>query len=213
MNFFKCFQVLSIAASLIVFGGKNLFAQGGNLYNQLVEASKAEVAKKSGKLIIALNWTNPQGKAIVEEFKKDFSFVKETKFERLRTVEEGQRALMEFKAGRPQQVDVSTVSNELWPSYHESGAFVKPPFEYQKLAKALPHGWPPLDSRVIDPNGYFLATTGAVRGIAYNVQMAPGDRAPKKWEDCLDPMWRGKVLWQPENSRSIAPPITTTRCR
>jgi iron(III) transport system substrate-binding protein len=197
MQTLKCFRVLSLAAAIFLLCGEVVLAQSGNLYNQLVDAAKSEVAKKGGKLTIALNWTNPQGKAIVDEFKKDFSFVKETKFERVRTVEDAQRALMEFKAGRPQQIDVSTVSDELWPTYQEAGAFVKPPFEYQMLAKVLPQGWPALDPRVIDPNGYFLATTGAVRGIAYNTNLVPPDKAPKKWEDCLDPLWRGKVLYDP----------------
>ena len=92
MQTLKWFRVLSLAAAIFLLCGEVVLAQSGNLYNQLVEASKSEVAPKGGKLTIALNWTNPQGKAIVEEFKKDFSFVKETKFERLRTVEDAQRA-------------------------------------------------------------------------------------------------------------------------
>jgi ABC-type Fe3+ transport system substrate-binding protein len=179
------------------FSAAPALAQSGNLYNQLVEMAKGEIAKKSGKVTIAINWTNPQGKAIAEEFKKDFSFIKESKFERVRTVEESQRALMEFKAGRPQQIDVTMVSDESWPAYQEAGAFVKPPFEYEKLAKTLPQGWPSLDPRVIDPQGYFLSTTGAVRGIAYNKNLVSADKVPKRWEDCIDPMWRGKVLYDP----------------
>ena len=155
-------HMFSVVVVILFTGSASLFAQSSNLYNQLVDASKSEVGKKGGKLTIALNWTNPQGKAIVDEFKKDFAFIKETKFERVRTVEEAQRALMEFKAGRPQQIDVTTISDEVWPTYQEAGAFVKPPFEYQRVAKVLPQGWPSLDPRVIDPNGYFLATTGAV---------------------------------------------------
>jgi ABC-type Fe3+ transport system substrate-binding protein len=189
--------MISVTAALLFGFNPEIFAQSGNLYNQLVEMAKSEIAKKGGKVTIAINWTNPQGKAIVEEFKKDFSFIKEGKFERVRTVEESQRALMEFKAGRPQQIDVTMVSDESWPAYQEAGAFLKPPFEYEKLAKALPSGWPALDPRVIDPQGYFLSTTGAVRGIAYNKNLVSADKAPKKWEDCNDPMWRGKVLYDP----------------
>ena len=193
----KWLPVWRVAVGIILFDSVSLFAQSGDPYHQLVELAKAEIGKKAGKVIIALNWTNPQGKAMVDEFKKDFSFIKESKFERVRTVEEAQRALMEFKAGRPQQVDVTTISDEVWPAYHEAGALVKPPFEYQRLAKALPQGWPTLDPRVVDPHGYFLATTGAVRGIAYNKTLVAADKAPKRWEDCLDPMWRGKVLYDP----------------
>ncbi|MSP40816.1 MAG: hypothetical protein EXR70_20205 [Deltaproteobacteria bacterium] len=81
-------QMFSVIVVILFAGSASLFAQSANLYNQLVEASKSEVAKKGGKITIALNWTNPQGKAMVDEFKKDFSFIKESKFERVRTVEE-----------------------------------------------------------------------------------------------------------------------------
>jgi len=99
MQTLKCFRVLSLAAAIFLVCGEVALAQSGNLYNQLVDGSKSEVAKKGGKLTIALNWTNPRGKAIVEEFKKDFSFVKETKFERLRTVEEPSARLWNSKPG------------------------------------------------------------------------------------------------------------------
>ena len=59
MQTLKCFRVLSLAPVIFLLCGEVALAQSGNLYNQLVEASKSEVAKKGEELTIALNWTNP----------------------------------------------------------------------------------------------------------------------------------------------------------
>ena len=55
-------QAMSIAVALLCGFNPSIFAQSGNLYNQLVEMAKSEIAKKGGKVTIAINWTNPQGK-------------------------------------------------------------------------------------------------------------------------------------------------------
>ena len=176
---------------------QHVFAQSANPFTKLVEASKAEAAKKGGKVTIGTNWTGEQAKPILEAFKKDFPFITQPRFERMRRIEDHQRALLEYKAGRPPAIDVTSISSEVWPEYHSAGAFVKAAFSYRELAKFLPKDWPPLDSRVIDSDGYFLATSGASRGIAYNKNLVPPDKAPKGWEDCLDPMWKGKVVYDP----------------
>jgi iron(III) transport system substrate-binding protein len=179
----------------MVYDPPALLAQG-NLFSQLVEASKAEMAKKDGKLLVAVEW-EVGGKDIVNAFKKDFPFVKDASFERVRTTDQMQRILTEYKAGRIPKYDILHPSFEAWPSYQEAGAFVKPPIPYKELVKSLPRDWPPPDPRAMDADGYFLATTGLARGIAYNKNLIAPDKAPKGWEDCLSPTWRGKFLYDP----------------
>jgi iron(III) transport system substrate-binding protein len=164
-------------------------------FSQLVAASKAEVEKKSGKLSVALTWTDPQVKPVLAAFQKEFPVVKEVSYTRVRTIPVAQRMLMEYKAGRPPDIDISYISNELWPTYKQAGAFVKPRFSYAELVKKLPRGWPTPDPRAMDPEGYYMAGTGSGRGIAYNKNLIPADKAPKSWEDCTDPKWKGKVLY------------------
>jgi len=183
-----------IVAFLLATGP--VFAQSSP-FTKLVEASKVEVAKKGGKVTVANNWTPDQGKPILEAFKNDFPFVTQPKFERIRTVEDMQRMLMEFKAGRPPEIDVTSISDELWPAYHGAGAFLKAPVSYRDLAKSLPKDWPPLDPRLIDTDGFFISTSGATRGIAYNKNLVPPDKAPKNWDDCVNPIWRGKIVYDP----------------
>jgi iron(III) transport system substrate-binding protein len=198
----KWLPLLALSVGFFFAASQSAFAQSANLFNQLVEASKGEVAKKGGKVTIANNWTPKQAKLILAAFKNDFPFVTEPRFERIRTVETMQQMLMEYKAARPPAIDVTSVSDELWPAYHSAGAFVKAPFPYQELAKSLPKDWPALDPRLIDMEGYFLSTSGATRGIAYNKNLVPPDKAPKSWEDCLNPMWRGKSVYDPRSKLS-----------
>jgi iron(III) transport system substrate-binding protein len=186
---------LTFAGGIFTWGVAPAFSQSSALFNQLVERSKAEVAKKDGRLTIATNWEVSQAGAILEAFRKDFPFVKQTKFEVLRGIETSQRILMEFKAGSLPTNDITSVPDELWNEYSSAGAFVRPPFAYRELAKSLPADWPQLDPRLVDPEGYFISTSAGVRGIAYNKNLVPPDKAPKKWEDCLNPMWRGKFFY------------------
>jgi ABC-type Fe3+ transport system substrate-binding protein len=107
-----------------------------------------------------------------------------------------QRMLMEARVGRNPPFDILNISHESWPDYAKAGLFPKPLFSYKALIKALPKGWTTPDPRIVDPNDEYMATTGLARGIAYN-KNAVADKAPKDWKDCLDPLWRGKVVYDP----------------
>lgn len=167
-----------------------------NPFSQLMEASKAEMAKKGGKLLVALEW-EAGGKQIVEAFKKELPAIKEASFERVRTTDQMQRILVEYRAGRIPKYDIVHVSFEAWPSYRDAGVFVKPPVPYKELLKSLPADWPEPDPRAVDREGYFIATAGLARGIVYNKDSVSPNKAPKKWEDCLDPTWRGQFFYDP----------------
>ena len=169
----------------------------GELFNRMVENSKGEMATRGGKVVIGIDWTNDEAKPVLSGFKKDFPFVEAPTFERLRTVEEMQRMLMEAKTGRTPALDIANISHESSPDYKKAGLFPKPPFSYKAQIKALPKGWVTPDPRIVDPQDEYMATTGLARGIAYNKNVVPTDKAPKDWKDCLDPMWRGKVLYDP----------------
>lgn len=168
-----------------------------DLFTQLVAASKAELEKKDGKLIVGFTWPKRQAKPILAAFKKEFPFVKKISYSRTRTVSLAQRMLIQYKGGNPPSIDIPYISNDVWPAYRQEGVFVKPRFPYLELAKSLPKGWPALDPRIFDPKGYYLASTASVRGIAYNKNLIPPDQAPKGWDDCLDPKWKGKIIYDP----------------
>ena len=168
-----------------------------DLFNRLVEASRNEMAKKGGKVLIGTDWTKDEAKPVLSGFKRDFPFVEAPSFERLRTTEEMQRMLMETQAGRTPPFDILNISHESWPDYKKAGLFPKPAFSYKALVKTLPKGWTAPDPRIVDPEDEYMATTGLARGIAYNKNSVPADKVPKDWKDCLDPAWRGKVVYDP----------------
>jgi ABC-type Fe3+ transport system substrate-binding protein len=89
---------------------------------------------------------------------------------------------------------------EAWTQLRDAGMFVKPPFSYKQLMKSMPASWGPLDERAIDNDGYYIAGSALIRIIAYNKNLVPANKIPKKLEDCLDPAWKGKFLY---NSRHV----------
>jgi ABC-type Fe3+ transport system substrate-binding protein len=44
--------------------------------------------------------------------------------------------------------------------------------------------------------GLWAPTRLSYYGVAYNTKMVPPDRAPKSYEDLLDPQWKGKIAWR-----------------
>jgi iron(III) transport system substrate-binding protein len=47
----------------------------------------------------------------------------------------------------------------------------------------------------MDPQGLYIASTGSARGIVYHKELIPAAQAPKGWEDCIDPKYRGKIIY------------------
>jgi len=166
-----------------------------NLFNQLVESARGEMAKTQGKLSILLDLSAKEVTPVLRAFQKEFSFVKDTIYTRMNRTEEFQRLILESKAGRTPEVDIGHAQFEAWTELRDAGMFVKPPFPYQQLAKSLPPDWGSLDSRAIDANGYYLAASALIRVIAYNKNIVPSNKVPKGLNDCLDPAWRGKFLY------------------
>lgn len=44
-----------------------------------------------------------------------------------------------------------------------------------------------------DPDGLYYTLRGTPYVIAYNSRLVPKDQAPRKWQDLLDPRWKGKI--------------------
>lgn len=191
-------NLIVLSAFIIVMATYSSLAMAQNdLFSQLVAASKVEVAKKNGKLVVAFPWPKRQARPVLAAFKKDFPFVKKITYARSRKVSQAQKMLMEYTGGGTPSFDIPYINNEMWPAFKKQGVFVKPPFSYVELSKSLPQGWPKVDPRNMDPEGYYLSVSASLRGIAYNTKLVPANQAPKGWEDCLDPKWKGKIIYDP----------------
>jgi ABC-type Fe3+ transport system substrate-binding protein len=132
-------------------------------------------------------------KPLLDGFQKEFPFVKTVKFASLQNVENYQVVFLELQAGRAPRMDAIGVSNELLGDWVKAGVVEKPVIPFKEVAASLPSGWSKLDDRGVDPDGYFVNIIGNVRGITYNHELIAKDKAPKNWDDCLRPEFKGKV--------------------
>jgi ABC-type Fe3+ transport system substrate-binding protein len=55
-----------------------------------------------------------------------------------------------------------------------------------------------------DPNGYWAADRIYILGPAINTNLVPVSERPKTFDDLLNPKWRGKIAWRPNNLTGAA---------
>jgi len=102
------------------------------------------------------------------------------------------KALNEIRAGRP-VVDVVSVTTGMH-SLVEIGA----------ARRYVSEGVSLIPAHFRDPKGYWVAPNYFVMTPAVNTTMVKPQDIPKTYEDLLDPKWRGRMVWKP-NDMSGAP--------
>jgi ABC-type Fe3+ transport system substrate-binding protein len=60
---------------------------------------------------------------------------------------------------------------------------------FTPMAAALPE-------RYRDPRGHWASTRISYYSIAYNTRLVPAEQVPKRYDDLLEPRWRGKLAWR-----------------
>ena len=102
------------------------------------------------------------------------------------------KALNEVRAGRPvgDVVSVTTGMNSL--------------IEIGAARPYVSEGVNVLPAHFRDPKGYWVAPNYFVMTPAINTTMVKPQDIPKTYEDLLDPKWRGRMVWKP-NDMSGAP--------
>jgi ABC-type Fe3+ transport system substrate-binding protein len=58
---------------------------------------------------------------------------------------------------------------------------------------------------LVDADGYWIAHRLIVLTTGYNTELLPKAKAPRTWDDLLDPQWQGKMAWGANVSSSAAP--------
>ena len=106
-------------------------ASAQNLFNKLVDAAKAEMAKKNGKLRMALDWPEADTKNVLPEFKRSFPFVREILYIREGDVGPFANYLIRIKRGEYPDFDIMHIAGEFEAQYEKEGVFVKPLFSYK----------------------------------------------------------------------------------
>jgi len=140
-----------VLSGLLIWTDGLAFGQPRSLFDQLVEASRTEMAKKGGKLKMTLDWPAPDTKKVFPEFAKAFPFVKEISYFRETGIGPFASYLIRIKRGEYPDYDIMHIAGEFEAQYEAEGVFVKPPFDYQELNRFLPPDWPKLDPRGYGP--------------------------------------------------------------
>jgi iron(III) transport system substrate-binding protein len=151
------------------------------------DAALIDAAKKEGEVV----WYST---AIVDQFIRPAAAAFEKKYgikvtyARASTAELTLRVINEARGGR-MQADV--VDGTTTPVILRSQDLVEK--------------WTPkvnFASRYIDPEGYWVASNEYVLTPGYNTDLIPKGSEPKRWEDLLDPKYKGKMAWNATPSSS-----------
>jgi iron(III) transport system substrate-binding protein len=145
-----------------------------------------EGAKKEGSLIWYTSTSIEDIKRLFDAFTKKYPFIK-TEFFNAGSARVFNRILNEARAGKVFFDLVAVRGVET----HQlvKGGFLQPYVSPE--ASAYPQGFK-------DTKGYWVDYFDAYNVIGYNTKLVPKERAPKSWDDLLDPQWKGKIAMDEE---------------
>ncbi|MGH7846305.1 MAG: ABC transporter substrate-binding protein [Candidatus Binatia bacterium] len=189
----------SILPSIIAFvfsaGMSTVFSSDTRAADKLTMESIIKGAKKEGKISWGTNLQEHEVVKLNKAFQKEYPFIKEVSYSRVRGAEEHERILSEMQAGT-YPYDMLHVQDELIARYTDLG-FLMDPVDWKGLFG--------VDPRMMHPKGFGIAVGNNPTGIAYNRRKVPKERVPTKWSDCYDPFFKGKVSVdvRPSNMHSL----------
>jgi ABC-type Fe3+ transport system substrate-binding protein len=154
----------------------------------LFESNHDEIvakAKKESKLRFLTSWDSRVMEQMGRALKKKYPFIDITVGEH-GSVESAQRFLLELKAGRGKEWDVTRLYTEFYDQYTP---FLKK-FDLRSMAEQGVLAVPP---KMVDPqtrNSIFLTSEPSV--VAYNKKLISEDKVPNSWHDFLKPEFKGR---------------------
>ena len=156
-----------------------------------------QLANKEKNVRVATSWEPENEAALLKGFTQKYPAIKITT-DRISGIDTRERIMNEALAGIVEHGLVN-VSGELRNQYIKSGV-MNGPIPWRTLL-------PKVNELHFSPDGFFAVTGFSTYIIAYNPTLVPKDKVPKKWDDCLDPYWKGKlvVLTRPRTFTGLAP--------
>ena len=143
-----------------------------------------ELAKKEGSARIAASLDRDEIGIVLEGFHKKYPEIK-VEYTTSTGIDSGERILTEAISGHV-EFDVVKVVYELQSKFVQAGVLAGP-FEWGRFFSNTP-------KEHMSPNGYLAGGSFYPRVLAYNPTLVPPERVPRRWEDCLDPYWKGKFV-------------------
>jgi ABC-type Fe3+ transport system substrate-binding protein len=156
-------------------------------------------ARKEGQVVLySAAIVNQALRPLAEAFMKTYPFVKMT-FWRGDTEEIVAKLSAEARAKNV----VADVVEGTGVGDLAVGAGLTQPY-YTPMIEAMPEHYR-------DPRSYWTSTRISYFSVAYNTRLVPPDRAPKTYDDLIDPRWRGKLAWRVGTASGAPLFITTIR--
>lgn len=140
-----------------------------------------EGAHKEGKLVWYTSMSIEDAKRLVDAFNKKHPFV-QTEFFRAGSAGLFNRIVNEARIGKV-FFDVVAIRG-LETHQLIKGGLLQPYFSPE--SQAYPPGFK-------HPKGLWVDYFDAYQVIGYNTRLVPKDRAPKSYDDLLDPRWKGRI--------------------
>jgi iron(III) transport system substrate-binding protein len=142
-----------------------------------------EGAKKEGKLAFWINgWNAAELEQLFGKFRQRYPFVTVEYWRASEDTQLHQKMMSEARAGI-QNVDIASSEINLIDELKKAGVVKK--YHWPNTA-----GWA---AQHKDPDGYWVASNVNGIVVVYNTNLIPAADAPKKWEDLLNPKWKGAI--------------------
>ena len=144
-----------------------------------------EGARKEGKLSITPGHGRKVIPKLVKAFQKKYPFIK-TRFNVVKGITASEKQLFEMQAGTA-NLDAFRLFSTYYGQYFKHNLFKR--IDFKGMAKA---GHLEIPLEMIDDSGLIVWLGSQFGVITYNSKLVPPEKAPKGWESCLDPQWKGK---------------------
>ena len=147
-------------------------------------AEIVSLAKKEGKVRFTSGTPDErQAKTFFKGFREKYPEVN-VEYTRATPRTASETIFAELLSGQT-DYDLLTVYDALIPKYKKAGMLAGP-FDWASLFG--------IRSVYISPDRYFVGAGASTDALVYNTKLVPPERVPRRWEDCLDPYWRGKFV-------------------
>lgn len=168
------------ALTLLFLLGLTVYVLSGKAL--AVEQSVIEGAKGEGQMYLYTSWDLSKAVVVLQEFKKKYPFIN-TQIYRSKSIDLLNKIPQETRSKR-YTADAITATFPIWNDLKKGGYLMK----YRSPeTKSFPNN-------MRDPEDYWAVMYLQVQGMVYNTKLVPPQSAPKKYEDLLDPRWKGKKI-------------------
>ncbi|MGH7848031.1 MAG: ABC transporter substrate-binding protein [Candidatus Binatia bacterium] len=143
-------------------------------------------AKQEGKLSLVPGYDKSTIAPLVSAFKKKYPFI-DVSWQMVTGIAAAQRQLFDLAAGKT-SVDVFSPSTAFLSEYFKQDLIKK--YDLKGMAQK---GQIKIPTGMIDESGDIVWLGSNVGVFVYNTKQVSADQAPKRWGECLDPKWKGKI--------------------